>query len=61
MTLSLGLFINEMRCRVRVTGVVTGGVGVPDVNEDVRDRFTCLDVDDTNVHDLNPTSQLDAQ
>lgn len=44
-----------MRCRVRVTGVVTGGVGVPDVNEDVGDRLTGLDVDDTNVHDLRAT------
>lgn len=48
----LGKLVHEVRCRIRVTGVVASGIGVPDVNEDVWDRLTCFDVDDTDVHDL---------
>lgn len=35
-----------------MTGVVAGRVGMPDVDEDVGNRLTCLDIDNADVHDL---------
>lgn len=47
----LGDLVLQLGCRIRVTGVVSSGIAVPDIDEDVRDRFTRLDVDDTDVHE----------
>ena len=52
-SLGRGTLPLEDRVLVRVAGIVSGRVGVPQVDEHVRHRLASVDVDDADVHELS--------
>ena len=49
----LRLLVLEARARHRVPGVVPSSISMPDVDEDVGERAAGLDVDNTDVEELD--------
>jgi len=46
------LFVNEVRCWMRMASIKSSCVRVPDVNEDIGERLTGLYVDNADVKEL---------